>query len=161
MRNHRAAYALTATVLAGFAGTAAAADSQNLNVTANVLAVCKFQGTAKTVNFADLDPSAGGNRTGTLASDVAYKCTNGTSVSTITVGQGANWDGATRRLRKGTTGTDYIKYALSVTAPNAGNGFGAASSDKVMTVTATIVSADYQDAVAGNYSDVVQLDVSP
>lgn len=160
MSRYSAVRVVVGAILAGFAGMAAAADNQNLNLTANVLAVCKFQGAAKTVTFQDLDPSAGTNRTGVLSADVAYKCTKDTVISAITVGNGANHDGTDRRLRKGTT-TDYIKYSLSVTAPNPGNGFGAASSDKAMVVSATIQGAAYQDVPEGTYTDTVQLSITP
>lgn len=159
MRNHRAAFAVTAAVLTGFAGTAAAADSQNLNLTANVLEVCKFQGTAKTVTFGDLNPSTTTSETaGTLSAGVAYKCTKGTVISTITVGDGNNYGDGSRRL---SNGTDYIKYSLAVTAPTAGDGFGAASNDKAMVVDAKIQLTDYQDVPAGTYTDTVQLDITP
>lgn len=135
-------------VLASFAGSAAAAGTQQLDVSATVLKVCKFiPGANMPMVFADIDPSVAGGVSKWV--DVPFKCTNGTADTTVTVTSG----GAAL-----SNGADSMAYSVAVGAIPAGAGFGAAAT--LVRVTGTIPAASYQDAKALTYSDTVILTIN-
>jgi spore coat protein U-like protein len=139
---------------AGFA----AADTQNLTVSATVNAVCKFSSAAQTLSFGAFDPSAAGPISGAGAA-VTYKCTNGTAATGVTAGNGLNFSGSRRMANGGAT--EFIAYSLSIAGDTqTGSGFGAGQ-DKSLTVGGQIVAADYQNVSAGAYSDTVVLTIAP
>lgn len=143
--------ALSAALLACSAGFAAAADTQNLTVTATVSAVCKFTSTAQTLNFGTLDPSVGGNAVGSGAT-VQYKCTKGTSPTSVAVGTGIRGN----NTMLNTANTDTIAYSLTAAGGGAGNGFGSGAALTVG-LTSQVLAADYLTKSAGTYNDTVVL----
>jgi spore coat protein U-like protein len=89
---------------------------------------------------------------------VAFRCTTGTT-STITNDDGLNSTGPGAPRVK--LGTNFMPYTLSLTnAAQLGSGFGAGQ-DKTVTVNASIVATDYQNAAAGAYTDTVTLTIAP
>jgi spore coat protein U-like protein len=138
--------------LSGFA----AADSQNLSLTATVTAQCRFTSVATTMAFGNVDPSAAGPINGVLAIPVTYKCTKGVTPGTFSFGVGQN----TSNRMKDTVSGDFIPYTLVLGAAVAGTGFGA-TENKTLPLTGSIAATDYQNVSAGSYSDSVVLTVSP
>lgn len=152
MKLKLAAFALAAALVS--AGPVLAGDTSNMSVTATVLGTCKFN-TTPALAFGTLDPASGG--TATATSNVAFWCTKG-SAYTVTPGQGANWDSgnSTRRVKQG---TNYIAYALT---PSSSSGTGTGKSTPItLTMSGSILGADYIDAEEGAYSDTVQFSITP
>ena len=141
---------LTAT-LSAIAGLAAAGDTQNLTVSATILEKCKFAGTAQTAAFGDVDPSGTSNVTANAT--VQYKCTNGTTPGSLAPTSG----GLSRTM---SSGANSLAYTLSLASLSAGSGFGSGQ-EKSVAVTATITPTQFQNAVAGNYEEVVELTITP
>ncbi|MGE0498144.1 MAG: spore coat protein U domain-containing protein [Ramlibacter sp.] len=135
----------------------AAADTQNLNVTATVTGKCKFTSSVQTFGFGALDPSAAVLTNGAGAA-VTYKCTKGTASAGVTAGNGSNFSGGSRRM---TNGTDFIPYSLTLSGgTQTGLGFGSGN-DLNLTLAGSVAAADYENASAGSYSDTVLLSISP
>jgi spore coat protein U-like protein len=136
----------------------AASTTNTLNVSANVTGNCKFNSagpTALTIanSGVNIDPSLAGNATG--SANVLFRCTNGTT-SSVLVGAGLNFSVG---LRVKDAGANYMNYALVLAGDaQVGSGFG---SDKTLTVTGTILNADFINAPAGAYTDTVVLTISP
>jgi len=139
---------------AAFAGSVAAADTANVLVSASVAGVCKFNAGAKTVAFA-LDPSVGGAIGGTI-SQPTFWCTKGVTWA-ITDDLGAN-DSAGAFRMKHATAAEYIPYTFSYTAGGTGAG---KTSAVTMDISASVAENDYINATVGNYSDTVQLSITP
>lgn len=144
--------ALVVTLLSGVAGLASATDTQNLTVNATVQSLCKFFGTAKTAAFGSIDPSGTGNVTANAT--VQYKCTNGTTPGSLAPTSG----GLSRTMSDG--GSNTLAYTLSIASVSAGTGFGNGQ-EKSVGVTATITPAQFQNAVAATYEEVVELTITP
>jgi hypothetical protein len=143
-------------VLAAAAGTVAAAGTQNLNVTATVTGTCKFSSAVQTFGFGTLDPSAAVLTSGSGAA-VTYRCTKGTAATGVTADNGAHFS-ASRRM---TNGTDFIPYSLSIAGgTQTGLGFGTGN-DLSITLTGSVLAADYVNVSAGSYADVVVLSITP
>ena len=133
-----------------------AADTGTLSVTANVSGTCKFLGNPDAA-FGALDPASGANATANAS--VQFWCSKNATY-TLAAGNGANYDATTSKRRlKGPGATDYIPYSLSPISAT-GTGKGKATPITV-TIGGSIQGADYVDASAGSYSDVVQLSINP
>lgn len=151
------AKAVALAAIAAASTFASAGDTQNLSVTASVTGLCKFSSTAQTFTFGTLDPSAAVLTAGSGAS-VKYKCTKGTAATSVTAGNGLNFLAASRRM---SNGTDFIPYSLTVAGgTQTGLGFSAGK-DLNLTLTGSVLAADYVDVSAGSYSDTVVLTVAP
>lgn len=141
--------AMAAAALMAMAGTAMAAGTGDLTVTAEVVGVCTMTGGS--LNFGNLDPTnpvaVSGNSTG-----VTVTCTNGTSYS-LTGNNGINPSGTQKRLANG---SNYIPY--SITIPASGTGTGAPVG---VTITGNIAAGAYTSSPAGTYTDTVTLSVNP
>lgn len=148
---------LAALVAASFVPMFAnAADTTSMNVTASVTATCKFLA-APDAAFGALNPATGTNVTAT--SGVQFWCTKG-SAYTLAAGNGSNYDttNSVRRM-KGPGAADFIPYTLSPVSTT-GTGTGK-SSPITVTVTGSVLGADYINASVGAYSDIVQLTINP
>lgn len=137
------------------AGSALASGTNTLTVTASVTGTCKFVSGTSTLNFGALDPSSSSDVNG--SGTTTFWCTKGTT-QTLSAGNGANWDGSKRNIKL-TTGTDLIPYSLTLT-PDGGTNQGPGS-PRTLTISGTILNADYIDKTAGSYSDTVTLTVTP
>lgn len=142
-----------ALVVVAMAGSAMAAGTQTVAVSATVVGVCQFL-TGGTMAFT-LDPSVGGNVNGT-AVQPTFWCTRGTT-ATITDDNGLHFSGF-RRMQHTTSATDFIPYSFTYTANSAGTGRNGIIT---MDLASTVVAADYLDALAGNYADTVTLTINP
>ncbi len=144
------ALAMVVLAVVAFAGAAMAADTNTLTVNATVVGTCKFNTATSTLNFT-LDPSVGTNVN--TSTTVDYWCTKGATSTGVTVGQGANWSGATRRMKDGTG--NLIPYSLGVTGDTqAGQG---PSVPLTLTINGSVQGTDYTAAAAGSYVDTVTL----
>jgi spore coat protein U-like protein len=134
------------------AGTAMAADTAQVNVSATVTGVCKFVA-GGTISYT-LDPSVGTNVNGTV-SQPTFWCTKGSSYA-ITDDNGVNKTGTTYRVKD--SGTDYIPYSFTYTSTGSGQG---KSTTLSMNIASAIQGTDYINAPAGSYSDTVTLSINP
>lgn len=145
--------AIVVASLACAAGLAAASDSQTLEVSAKVTAICKFNATSTTLAFADIDPSS--TTDATVSANVAYKCTKGTASAGVTPATGT----LTRSLTSSSSET--MPYTLTITGDTkTGLGFGSGK-DLTLAVQGKILVADFQNASAGTYTENVTLNITP
>jgi Spore Coat Protein U domain len=135
---------------------ASAADTKDLNVTANVTGVCKFRTTTPdTLPFGTLDPSVGTDVNASV--NVLYWCTKGVTNNVVTAGQGQNFTGGKNNMKLA-TGTDLIPYTLSITSTGTPGG---PAVNLTAAVSGTVLGTDYTGKTAGSYSDLVVLTVNP
>jgi hypothetical protein len=137
-------------------GSAHASDSVSVTVNATIVGVCKFFTAAPVVNItntgtgSNIDPSSGTDAVGNAA--ITYRCSNGTTPiftvpGTATVTCGA-CSGAT--------------MVPTITSANSGAGTGLGTGkDQTLTVTGTIVQANFQNAPAGAYTGSMTVSVLP
>ncbi|HET20250.1 MAG TPA: hypothetical protein ENO16_06545 [Chromatiales bacterium] len=139
--------------VAGLLSSAAwAGDTATVTVSATVVGTCQFNSNG-TVGFT-LDPSVGGNVTGTV-SNPEFWCTKNASW-TITDDLGLNEAGTQRNMKN--AGTDLIPYSFGYTSTGTGEG---KSTPITMNIAASVAEADYIDKPAGSYSDTVTLTIAP
>jgi spore coat protein U-like protein len=135
----------------------AMADSQNINISATVSGNCKLT-SFPNMTFTPLDPSSAANGTGSTT--ISYKCTKGTAPTAFTVGGSASPYNGT--LTGALASPDTIAYSVSWTAPTtAGTGFGAGSTATDVTLTGTILNANYVNVKADTYSQTVSVAITP
>jgi len=151
---------LVAAILAVAGGLAQAGTTQ-LTVSAAVLSKgnCKFQTAPATLNFGMIDPTSGANAT--ALTTIQFKCVG--SVPNVTyslqAGDGLNATGpGMRRVKNTATGVDYMAYSLSLSPAS---GTIPKNFLQTVTVSGTILPADFQNARAGAYSDTVVLSLNP
>ena len=138
-------------------GSAHASDSVSVTVNATVVGVCKFFTAAPVVDItntgtgSNIDPSSATSAVGNAA--ITYRCSNGTSPvftvpATATVTCGA------------CTGTPTMTPTITSANTGAGTGLGGGK-DQTLTVTGTIVQANFQNALAGAYTGTMTVSVTP
>jgi spore coat protein U-like protein len=135
-------------------GAAWAGDSNTLTVQANVTGTCVFSAATSTLNFGALDPSIPVAVNG--ATTAQFWCTKGVPTATIVANNGANF--GTSRQMLGPAG-DLIPYSLALAQDgltNQGPVF-----PRTLTISGTVLAADYTGKGAGNYSDTVTLTLTP
>jgi spore coat protein U-like protein len=142
------------------------AAGSSLAVSATIVSKsnCKFSiGTAPAVtvknNGTAIDPSLTVNATGTATA--TFTCNGSANVATYTVtaGDGTYPAGpGLRRMRHATVTTEFLPYSLTISPSSGSVNKG---SPATVTMTATVLSANYQAALAGSYSDTVAVTVSP
>lgn len=140
-------------------GSAAAADSQTMTVSAKVLAVCYFSSSAYTMTFADINPHGSSSATQTTA--IGYKCTKGTPAASITFDTGAT--GNSVSLAGTATPSNTMPVTLAWTTPTStnGTGFGTGATDISFNVTGTITAANYANMPADTYTKAVTVAITP
>lgn len=134
-----------------------AADTQSMAVSASVQGICKLT-SVPAMGFGSLDPSATADATASSA--VIYKCTKGTSPTSFSVGASTTgtYNGT---LTSGTT-ADTIPYAVTWTAPStAGTGLGTAITGTTVTLSGTILNANYVNVTAASYAQSVAIVIAP
>ena len=127
-----------------------AAGSDNLSVSATVVAGCRFQ-TGGTLNFGTL--FTGDNLVVSLSasSQPTFFCTSGAAY-TISNDSGLYFSGGLRM----SDGTDFIPYSITYTASAAGTG-----AIQTMDINGTIAAGAYSAVGAGAYADTVVLSIIP
>ncbi len=165
--NQRTAFlkAAIAAALIAATGAASAGGTHTITVSASVTGTCVVNTATSTLAFGTLDPATGGTVNATWSGGT-FRCTNGTAY-TITSNDGL-WEsasgGASNRMRLSSatdcsTASNCIRYTMTNTA--SGTGAGMNGNDISFAVTGSTLIADYQNAVAGSYSDTVILTVAP
>lgn len=144
---------IVAIAMIALSGVASASDTATVTVSATVAGTCKFL-SGGSVSFS-LDPSVGGNVTGTVTQPTFW-CTKGTNY-TITDDDGGYESGTTHRMKHETL-TEYIPYSFTYTSTGTGTG---RTATLTMNIASSVAAADYLDASAGNYSDTVTLTITP
>ena len=144
--------AIAATVaVVAMTGSAMAATTGNLSVSATVTSSCSIVGGA--LAFGNLDavaaPAANANAAG-----VAVTCTNLTGYH-VTRNDGANFNGS---LRLFDGASNYITYTIPTAFPIAGTGNGAS---QAITIAGNIAAGSYAGAAQGAYTDTIVLTVAP
>lgn len=144
---------LAAAALLCASGLATASGNTTLNVAATVAGTCKFNAASQNVTIA-LDPSSGGNATGSWT--VPYRCTKGTTAGGVTV------DTTSRSLTADTPANGTIAYSISLAGgTQVGDGFGAAAANRDLTVNYTVTNANFADKAADTYRDTITLSITP
>ncbi len=137
-----------------FTGTAMAAGSNTMTVSANVVGTCKFNSAASTLAFGALDPALATDANGAV--NISFWCTKG---ATYTVSDdGGLHNAGTPRMQHATTPTEFIPYSISYTNTGAGLGKTTAAN---LAITGLVANADYVDAASGNYADTVTVTITP
>lgn len=141
--------------------TAQAAGSSSLAVSAVLLSKsnCKFAAGAMVLDFGTLNPSSTSNATATATK--GFSCEGAAPIATFTIsaGNGLHSTGpGARRLQHATLATEFMAYALTLSPTSATVLKGSA---QTLTVTGTIVPADFQNSPAGVYSDTVIITLTP
>lgn len=144
---------IVAIAMIALSGVASASDTATVTVSATVVGTCKFL-TDGSVSFS-LDPSVGGNVSGTVTQPTFW-CTKGTSY-TITDDDGLNESGTTHQMKHASL-NEYIPYSFSYTSTGTGSG---RTTTLTMNIASSVNEADYQNASAGSYSDTVTLTINP
>ena len=138
----------------------AAADTANVDVTANIRGVCRIE-SIQSVDFGDLEQ-------GTTAADktapgaVNYWCTKGVAY-TITLGPGQNPAGAVRQM-KGTATTnsaELLRYELVAQSPTTGLVGRGPQTPEALALQGTVRGADYNILSVGGFRDTVVITVTP
>ena len=140
---------------------ALAAGTHAVSVGAVVLSNSKCQftnGGPSALAFGSIDPSSTTNRTATAS--VVFRCTGaaGTAVYNATSDDGLYETAVgSPRMRHAVNTTQFLKYTIDL--PQSGS--APRNTNQTLTVTATVLVADFQDAIAGTYSDSVVLSIAP
>ncbi|HET7401490.1 MAG TPA: spore coat protein U domain-containing protein [Usitatibacter sp.] len=153
--------ALALAFLAGAAMPAAAAGTYALAANATILSKssCKFNSqNGLVMSFGTINPSASVNATASVNLDIV--CTGSAALAVYAIsrdnGQHSGGTGGLR-LRHLTNPTAFLPYSLNVplsgTAPKGIN--------RIVAINGTITPANFGNAIAGFYSDVVTLDITP
>lgn len=141
---------------------AAHADSASITVTAVVLSKsnCKFSGGgAMTLAFGTINPSSASNATATATRN--FSCNGSAPNATFLISAGDGLYASTpgvRRMRHGTTLTEYMTYGLALSPTSATVPKG---STQTLTVTGTLTPTDFGNVLSGSYSDTVAITLTP
>ena len=132
-----------------------------MSIGATVLSknICRFTNAGPTVlDFGAIDPSSGVNKTATAST--TFRCTGSNPMATylITSDDGLYSTGANApRMRHTVNPANFLPYNIDM--PQSGT--VPKNTFQTMTVTGTVLVADFQNALVGSYSDTVVLTISP
>lgn len=156
-----AALALGAALAATTGLDAAASPTHTVAVGAVVITKnkCQFSNGGPTaLSFGTIDPSSTANATATAT--IGFRCTGSSPIAIYNVtsddGQYETGAGAPR-MRHATSPTEHLKYTIDL--PRSGS--VPRNTNQVLTVTGTVLAADFQNALAGAYADSVVLSIAP
>lgn len=158
---HAAGRLLLAALVAAGAASAQAQSTGGFTVSAMVLSKsnCRFTTPTATLNFNAINPTLPGPATATTSLVVRCGGSAPTATFVITVGDGSHSTGpGARRMRHQTTTTEYLKYAMT---PSVTSATVPKNTDYTININGSVLAADYQNAMAGGYSDTVAITVSP
>jgi len=139
-----------------------AADSNLVSVTATVISKgnCTLRSHTSTLSFGSLDPVTPIDKS--VSTTVIYRCQgqgNAPITFAITDDDGLYETGPSApRMRHTTLLTEYLPYRLTL---NPTSGTVPKTVEQTLTVTGTVRGVDYQDALAGTYSDSVVITIEP
>jgi spore coat protein U domain-containing protein, fimbrial subunit CupE1/2/3/6 len=148
---------VVAVIVFTMVGVASAGGTNTLTVNATVLGACYFNTATSTLPFT-LDPSSGANAVATVVP--TFWCTRGTTVTTLSAGNGLNYLAGSNRMKSAANPTEFIPYSLALSAASM---LGAGKSNPInLTVTGTVLNANFINALAANdYSDTVVITIAP
>lgn len=145
------------TLAAALGAAAALAGTHTLTISAVVMSknVCSFRTTAAlniTVNPASAAPATG-------SANWVLRCNGSSLVATYAMGGGnGQWFlSGMRRVRHGTTTTEFMAYTLNVPSGGSVN----RNTETPFTITASIDPTAFQNALPGSYSDTVLITLTP
>lgn len=121
---------------------------------------CKFTGsTTATMNFNTIDPASTSDALATASFTIRCggSAPNATFAMAAGDGMWALSPGA-QRMRHATVSTEFLAYSLSFSPASATI---PKNTDQNIAVTGRVTPSAMQDALAGTYSDVVAITVSP
>lgn len=158
------AFIIWTALLAFSAGSASAAGNAVMTVSATILSKsnCTFKTAAANLPFGVLDPISPVNVT--ASASAVFKCLGSAPlvVYMITQDSGLNSTGpGGNRMRHSTNPTAYLTYSLAIVPDTGSFPKETPPQDHTVTVTGTVLGADYQTALPGNYSDTVTLTINP
>ena len=140
---------------------AEAAGGYSLAIGATVLSAsnCKFQGAAgSTLAFGSINPSSGANALASVTLVIRCAGSAATAVYSVTANDGLYSTGPEqRRMRNTVTLTEFLPYGL--TSPVSGT--VPKNVDTNVVISGTITPAQFQSAIAGNFTDTVVLTLAP
>ncbi|HEX9391916.1 MAG TPA: spore coat protein U domain-containing protein [Usitatibacteraceae bacterium] len=136
-----------------------AADTAAMGVSATVLSKsnCKFPNGSIALAFGAIDPSSSSSAIASTSTTFTCGGTAATATFLITQNGGLNNAGG-NRLQHATVPSAFLPYLLTMTPTT---GAVAKSTAQTVTITGTIAPADFKQAVAGNYADIVILTIAP
>lgn len=144
--------------------SASAAGNAVMNVSATIISknICSFKTNAANLSFGVLNPISPVNVTASTAAIFTCKGSAPLVVYNITQNSGLNSTGpGGNRLKHATNPTAYLPYSLSLVPDAPSFPRETPPQDHTVTVTGTLLGADYQTALAGNYTDTVTIDIVP
>lgn len=140
-----------------FGASGAFAGTASIPVSASVTGTCQIN-SGNTIAFGTLDQTS--TAAATLpATNISFWCTKGTTVGTITLGNGVNYSGSSRRML-GTTNGDYIAYSITAGTPSGTSGLGKTTA-LTLPISGSIANADFVDVSADTYADTVSVTIAP
>ncbi|WP_427913847.1 spore coat protein U domain-containing protein [Ramlibacter sp. MMS24-I3-19] len=131
-------------------------------MTASILSKsnCKFKTiTPNTLDFGTINPTSSTSATATLAT-WTFACGGSapTASFAITADNGLHNAGSIKQMQHSTVTTELLPYSLDV-SPATGN--AARGAIVTLTITGTVLPADFKNAIAGAYSDKVKVTLTP
>lgn len=152
---------LLGSLLVLLAARGARGESGTITVSATILSksICKFDSAAATLAFGNLDP--GNPLDVSAATTVGFRCIGSAPIATfsITDDDGQYDTGPDlNRMRHAVSTTDFLPYTFAL-SPESGT--VPKNVPQVVTIQGTVRGADYQNALAGNYSDRVVVTLLP
>ncbi|HEX7888040.1 MAG TPA: spore coat protein U domain-containing protein [Ramlibacter sp.] len=159
----RSAWTLCALAAAAtFLAPAAQAETRGFAVGAVIVSKsnCKFNTPTLLLDFGTINPASTTTATASVSSSVTCNGGQGSTVTlAFTLGAGTFDSGpGARRMRHATTLTEFLPYSLGVTPASATI---AKNGTLAFTVNGSILASQFQNVMAGNYTDRVAITVSP
>lgn len=141
------------------ASSALAGGGHVLTVSAAVLSKnnCRFSSAASTLSLA-IDPASGA--AATASTSVSVRCTGSAATANWSMTSDNGLYGSSPsalRMRHGTDATQFLPYSLAFPA----SGTVAKNVWQALSLSATVLPADFQNASPGAYSDTVVLSLLP
>lgn len=152
---------LLGSLLVLLAARGARGENGTVTVSATILSksICKFNSAAATLAFGNLDP---GNPVDvSAATTIGFRCIGSAPIATfsITDDDGQHETGPNlNRMRHDVSMTDFLPYAFAL-SPESGT--IPKNVPQVLAIQGTVRGADYQNALAGSYSDRVVVTLLP
>ncbi len=155
---HKLALAAMAGALVA-APDALASGGHSITVSATVVPTnkCRFASAASSLSLG-IDPASAA--AATASGTLSIRCTGGAATTTWGLSANSGLYGSSPsalRMRHGTSATEFLPYSLSFPA----SGTVPRNVWQDLTVTATVLPADFQNALSGAYSDSVTLSLIP
>lgn len=152
---------LSALIILLMAAGVMAAGTNTLSITAAVLSKsnCKFKSATSTLDFGTLDPSSPANVN--ASTTVLFVCNGSAPNATFLV---SDDDGLfetapnANQMRHATVLTEFLPYSLTLNPTSATVPKGV---DQTLTISGTVTSADFQNALMGTFSDTVIITLAP